>query len=1031
MPAVLIGVGGIGGEIVATVRRNIDQRVHRSHDIEAQQKRADQFRFLHIDTREMSSYAADFKSDEIFVIPGGLNSFGVNRRVSAWDVADPYFSSWWPRSHGEQPYLPDDFVSGAGQVRTKGKLAYRIELSTNGNRIVRAVQREIKEIENIRNVQLGENSERQMKVYIISSLAGGTGSGIVMALAQHLKMALDPHCALIGVFLMASVAEKAAGKGFAYNVWSNTDAALREIEFWQSASDKERNAVSPFLQWSEMNRIPGADRDGLFNLIYLYGANNAAGKALQSADQYKKVTADCLTTELFSDLDDQIHGVHVNWMHQIVDLADIHQRSIRYASAGKSDLRFPVDRITQHLARRFGEKVIREQLLLETDPDIRKTSEDAGRGEIAQFIASNNLEWVLANGLKTLLEKPVKKETALPAFSAFPNLAWTDAPAASVDAVVRQARDDFQKWIGDKYAPHLSKRADEVIQELTGPNGEISKELQGLLASSDSRGFVQALAASRELVVRLDAEIAKITELLNTKPGAGPTGYGLQNRVTQWQGRPVAGQYIDKWAGAIQQVQEGYGRIRDRKGEEAKNDFETNTWQPYIRDEKDLIAATQSLRVLHALVSDARRLDAMLNQVRDGFNNQAIILRADAEADLGEMMTDGTLDVGVMDEVQLVDVHFKGDLKDAFDSDAISIGKRMLEGDKGAGDTFRAIIQGQPWEDARVGFSGHIYELLTEYGRSRFEPIVKRISVWDALSLEASLREQLNIADTPLQDARAAAERHRDNMVANGLKPEGVDKVFLRHYISKKLQICKERSQPFWQLDELSVTSYGNPSLPFDFQVMGYDQTAFKSFATRTGLTELIDQLESDLGVQAGDTAGADAVHFYQREGGVPLHFLHGSDLKRLRDSFRIMRSNNKQAYTDRRYASYLPPLIAAGESPDQQLAYAIATLLLDGSLIVDYSKPDPVTFNLAGQTISLDSIQEASGNPHVAGSVVQAASGHWVAQEVLHPAGELDRLIAEVGEIVGTLQPGAERNWWNNVRKQLQRRKQYEWYVV
>ncbi|HET7094612.1 MAG TPA: tubulin-like doman-containing protein, partial [Thermomicrobiales bacterium] len=222
MPGIFIGIGGIGGSIVAQVRQSLALRVAFAHDSPSAQEAAGQFRFLLIDTWK-DGVALGFDAAECFDLPEGKDKFGVDDKIESWHHGgDAAFHNWWPEHKGA-PLRTGAFSSGAGQLRIKGKLAYRIALTGQGRSVVEAVRDALHAIDAVLGPAPGL---RTVPIYLVCSLGGGTGSGMALTLAQHLRQSMPEYCPLIGVFPLAGVTALGPGAADGGSIWANTDAAL-------------------------------------------------------------------------------------------------------------------------------------------------------------------------------------------------------------------------------------------------------------------------------------------------------------------------------------------------------------------------------------------------------------------------------------------------------------------------------------------------------------------------------------------------------------------------------------------------------------------------------------------------------------------------------------------------------------------------------------------------------------------------------------------------------------------------------------
>ena len=70
MPGIFIGIGGIGGAIVSSVRDTLEVKVSLANDTPSAKEAADQFRFMLIDTWK-DGVAGRYDAAQIFDVPEG------------------------------------------------------------------------------------------------------------------------------------------------------------------------------------------------------------------------------------------------------------------------------------------------------------------------------------------------------------------------------------------------------------------------------------------------------------------------------------------------------------------------------------------------------------------------------------------------------------------------------------------------------------------------------------------------------------------------------------------------------------------------------------------------------------------------------------------------------------------------------------------------------------------------------------------------------------------------------------------------
>jgi hypothetical protein len=173
-------------------------------------------------------------------------------RLSGTDVEDSM--GWFPQD--DEIGIGQARNEGAGQWRPLGRLGLFLE--------ARAIMDELREgHKRVRDVTA---HDRPVRIHILASLSGGTGSGLFWDIAFMLRI-IDPNCTITGSFLMA---EAFVGSDRAERIELNAYAALKELAGFKNWRQKEafevRYPIGP--QGLVFRREPGAR--SVFDLVYVY-----------------------------------------------------------------------------------------------------------------------------------------------------------------------------------------------------------------------------------------------------------------------------------------------------------------------------------------------------------------------------------------------------------------------------------------------------------------------------------------------------------------------------------------------------------------------------------------------------------------------------------------------------------------------------------------------------------------------------------------------------------------------------------------
>lgn len=314
--------------------------------------------------------AVEIKEKEFFYLPVN-DPEGVIRSSES-------IKKWWP-----EPLPPQSAINGAGQVRAIGRLAFY------------AHARHIKEtlesmVKSVTDIKLKEDMLKKqglnlvtgagIDVYVIGSLAGGTGSGTFIDmgfLLQKILPAIDHK--IYAVLFLPWVFK---GLPITHRIEMNAYAALKEIDYYMSL-DYSRQKVR-FLFGDEIidaNYPP-------YNVINLIDGRNEAGVSIRGSEGSKGIENLCEQAGLAIAL--TIGNVGQRAESALDNLRDIFSQDKKKwggkypwcSSFGTSMIVYPIEKhynrmyslyalnlITELLSIVKGEKVTADESELEKDVD--------------------------------------------------------------------------------------------------------------------------------------------------------------------------------------------------------------------------------------------------------------------------------------------------------------------------------------------------------------------------------------------------------------------------------------------------------------------------------------------------------------------------------------------------------------------------------------------------------------------------------------------------------------------------------------
>lgn len=328
-PTLLVGLGGTGSKIVKQVRL-----LAKSHHME------DNLSYVVFDTDVNELAAIREETPEIEVVQTSTKqTVGqyLDKDTTARDV-------WFPVNN----ILNRKTLSeGAGQVRAISRLALNTAIKAGK---MTPLHRSIERLYKLN----GEASMQALRVILVGSLCGGTGSGLILPVSMYLRNYLvtrfQQNAAIIrGFFLLPEVFyEVIHGQEEQNNLKANAYAALRELDAFLMKGDGslpdnyELHFMVPRAGSEEMEEYDVSPMD----FCFLYDAQNMDGNKQNSFQAYLSHAASCIYAQSIAPTSKRSNSSEDN---VIRDLCKAGGRN-RYCGAGSSMIIYPVDDVKEYLA---------------------------------------------------------------------------------------------------------------------------------------------------------------------------------------------------------------------------------------------------------------------------------------------------------------------------------------------------------------------------------------------------------------------------------------------------------------------------------------------------------------------------------------------------------------------------------------------------------------------------------------------------------------------------------------------------------
>lgn len=348
---IVIGLGGTGVETVRLIKARVRQAsVSPPHIIE----------FLAVDTESrLNAPGKEHLSQGEYAYLGDYNA----RRVLEELDAHPHIKSWW---FDERDIVTGTIHKGARQRRPVGRLSLYVNWG-EFSRTFDAKAHHIQEIVRRERAQrAGLNVQRAdpAKVYIISSLCGGTGSSIFLDVAFRVRQFFNDEADIMGVFLLPScfLPENQSTKQ-QRRIQGNAYASLIELNHFMKGAPFQ--AVFPHMPYQEATK----DKEVLyrpFDTLYLIDRSNGKEK-ISNLDQIRHMIAQQVYLDIVTPIGASIATRRANQQTLAGESSkkdkESQAQSLAIGSFATASLVLPSDRLTAAASRHFAANHIRARFI--------------------------------------------------------------------------------------------------------------------------------------------------------------------------------------------------------------------------------------------------------------------------------------------------------------------------------------------------------------------------------------------------------------------------------------------------------------------------------------------------------------------------------------------------------------------------------------------------------------------------------------------------------------------------------------------
>lgn len=374
-PTVVIGLGGTGYEVVLKLKKRFMDVYGSVPEI---------IRFLSIDTTEnIQEREKSPDGNKVFLEPNELYAISVANPIPL--TRNDNIAEWWPKD------IPtSSLISGAGQIRARGRLALFAKVGDINGLIAQAINavREIRTNTQAYSDNFQVSNRDGVEVFIVGSLAGGTGSGTFLDVAFLTRQYLNSFSNVTGVFVLPKVF---ANLPQTHLVKSNAYGALKEIEHSWGLSPANAIDIDYGICKVKGDRPP-------FDAVFLIDGVNKKGTVVNRPDDLQNLVADGLYVQIGSQIGLDAANVADNIRAYIATGETVRGRKINYCSFGFATLTLPTKKY-ERMKLEDALKLLKNELMgttinIDVDSEIERFLQECKLAETTILNALTEIESV-------------------------------------------------------------------------------------------------------------------------------------------------------------------------------------------------------------------------------------------------------------------------------------------------------------------------------------------------------------------------------------------------------------------------------------------------------------------------------------------------------------------------------------------------------------------------------------------------------------------------------------------------------------
>ncbi|PKK91033.1 MAG: hypothetical protein CVV64_04480 [Candidatus Wallbacteria bacterium HGW-Wallbacteria-1] len=507
IPSLIVGLGGTGYRVLKEVKKKFMESEAFQHSFPPM------VRFMSFDT---DSNIEKTETDKVMTLEEqkvlGVNTVEILNNIEQ----HPFIDSWFPRHE-----VKSSSAHGAKQVRAVGRLAVFANIDT----VVSELSAAINQITSSRLITQGgifnrTTDEVPVNVFIISSLCGGTGSGMFLDIAYIIreifqrKPMLQPE--MSAYFMLPDAFVELTKPKEIARIEANGAASLKELDIFMERLEPFKTKYSRDFSISRDVSIQKP-----FNFCYLMSAKNIEKHSIIERVISEHVFHG-IGTEFTKDTHSYLANIPTNDF-QPISYGEFKGKFTNYSSIGAASCVFPMNDIVSIFSNEFASDLLEEILKYTKDNEHSRAKterdfflekaelipdRDSGNTRLLEKLCTidefkklrtSEIDDIAIDELGDVITKQITTaQISNKDLSERLDSAVAEQTRNLLDIIDLFVRDCMGHW--DKGVGYLDEFLDQVLLSLREIKDKCKRDVKEVFSQTKRRNEKQAMLAKQQLM---------------------------------------------------------------------------------------------------------------------------------------------------------------------------------------------------------------------------------------------------------------------------------------------------------------------------------------------------------------------------------------------------------------------------------------------------------------------------------------------------------------------------------------------------